>query len=87
MQGESNIFDTPHGMNPDPHHGGHVLGRTYADVGGTGWVGEWQSAFFGNDPNDPNAHPTSMAGTFMASDQSESGLAGGFGAHKQDDQQ
>ena len=89
VRGESNIFDTPRLMNPDPYHGGHVLGRTYADVSGTGWVGEWQSAFFGNDPNDPNAHPTSMAGTFMASDQSvsglqsESGLAGSFGAHKQ----
>ena len=83
VQGESNIFDTAHGQNPDPYHGGHVLGRTYADVGGTGWIGEWQSAFFGNDPNDANAHPTSMAGTFMASDQSVSGLAGSFGAHKQ----
>ena len=93
VRGESNIFDTPRGTNANAHNGGHVLGRTYADVSGTDWFGEWQSAFFGNDPNDPNAHPTSMAGTFMASDQSvsglqsESGLAGGFGAHKQDEQQ
>ena len=87
VQGESNIFDTPHGAHANAYNGGHVLGRTYADVSGTGWFGEWQSAFFGNDPNDANAHPTSMAGTFMASDQSVSGLAGSFGAHKQDDSQ
>ena len=92
VRGESNIFNTPDRMNPDPYHGGHVLGRTYADVGGTGWWGEWQGAFFGNGASATD-HPTSMAGTFMASDQSgmglgaESGLAGGFGAHRQDDQQ
>lgn len=92
VRGESNIFDTPYRMNPEPYHGGHVLGRTYADVGGTGWFGEWQGAFFGNGASATD-FPTSMAGTFMASDQtgdglqSDSGLAGAFGAHKQDDQQ
>lgn len=91
VRGESNIFDTPDRTNPNPYHGGHVLGRTYADVGGTGWWGEWQGAFFGNGASATD-HPTSMAGTFMASDQSEmglgseSGLAGSFGAYKQDDQ-
>ena len=89
VRGESNIFDTPRLMNPAPFHGGHVLGRTYADVGGTGWFGEWQSAFFGNGTSATEL-PSSMAGTFMISDQSEpseSGVAGSFGAHKQDDQQ
>ena len=87
VRGESNIFDTPRDSNANAFNGGHVLGRTYADVSGTDWIGEWSSAFFGNDPNDPNAHPTSIAGTFMASDQAEHGLTGSFGAHKQDEQQ
>ena len=86
VRGESNIFDTPRDINPDAFHGGQVLGRTYADVGGTDWVGEWQSAFFGNGASATD-HPTSMAGSFMASDQAESGLTGSFGAHKQDEQQ
>ncbi len=44
--------------------------------------GVWSAAFFGNNPNDPSAHPTGVAGTFgVASD--EFGMLGAFGAHKQ----
>ena len=87
VRGESNIFDTPYGTNSNAYNGGHVLGLTEADVGGTHWNGEWSSAFFGNDPNDPSAHPTSIAGTFHASDNVTAGLTGSFGAHRQDDSQ
>ena len=83
VRGESNIFDTPWPTNSDAYHGGVALGRTEADVGGTYWQGEWSSAFFGNGASATD-HPTSMAGTFIASDQAESGLAGSFGAHKQE---
>ena len=76
----SNIFDTPWRMDAAARRGGHVLGITDADVGGRNWLGDWSSAFFGNDPN---AHPTSVAGTFISSDQATSGLAGSFGAHRQ----
>ena len=84
--GSTNIYDTPYDMNSAPYRGGHVGGYTEADVAGTSWYGEWSSAFFGNGASATD-HPTSMAGTFIASDQSTSGLAGSFGAHKQDDQQ
>ena len=90
VRGESNIFDTSWDGHGDPYHGGHVLGRTYADVGEASWYGEWSSAFFGNGASATD-HPTSIAGTFIVADQSPdqstSGLAGSFGAHRQDDQQ
>lgn len=91
VRGENNIFDTEYSpdwvTDPAPWRGGHVLGFTQADVGGTYWDGDWQGAFFGNDPNDPSARPTSIAGTFHVSDHETAGLTGSFGAHKQDDRQ
>ena len=84
--GSTNIYDMPEASNSAPYRGGHVGGYTEADVAGTSWYGEWSSAFFGDDPNDQNAHPTSMAGTFHASDDATAGLTGAFGAHKQDNQ-
>ena len=91
VRGESNIFDTVYSSEgytaPAPWPGGHVLSRTEADVSGTYWDGNWHGAFFGNDPNDPSTHPTSIAGTFQVSDRETAGITGSFGAHKQDDQQ
>ena len=86
VRGESNIFDTPRDPNANAFNGGHVLGRTEADVGGTYWQGEWSSAFFGNGASATD-HPTSIAGTFISSDNATAGLTGSFGAHKQDDSQ
>ena len=80
VRDESNIFDTPWRDNPDAWLGGHVLGLTEADVGGTSWSGIWNGAFFG-DGDSPTDHPTSIAGTFMATDYQTGGLTGGFGAH------
>ena len=90
-QGSTNIFDTGWGNNPEAWPGGAIAGWTEAGVGDVGWGGSWNAAFYGNDPNDPNAHPTGVAGTFSSyvwnhGRQSESGLAGSFGAHLQDGQ-
>ena len=85
VDGVSNIFDTPGYGALAPDRGGHILGITEAYVDGTRWWGDWSAAFFGNGTSATD-HPTSIAGTFISSDN-ESGLSGGFGAHKQDDQQ
>ncbi|MDE0202888.1 MAG: hypothetical protein OXK73_10705 [Rhodospirillaceae bacterium] len=90
VRGENNIFDTEYSpdwvTDPAPWRGGHVLGFTQADVGGTYWDGDWQGAFFGNGASAID-HPTSIAGTFHVSDHETAGITGSFGAHKQDDQQ
>ena len=54
-----------------------------SESGSSSVGGEWQAAFFGNDPSDPAIpHPTGVAGTFgVGSDGG--GLVGAFGAHLQ----
>ena len=47
-----------------------------------GESGVWSAAFFGNNPNDPSAHPTGVAGTFGVTSD-EFGMLGAFGAHRQ----
>ena len=90
VRGESNIFDT--GWDgQDPWPGGHVSGETLADVNGETWNGQWHAAFFGNDANDPTAHPTGVAGHFNTAAfndrmRADSGLTGAFGAHRDDSQ-
>ena len=85
VRGESNIFDTNYRSSgythPAPWRGGHITGITNANVGETQWWGGWSSAFFGNGAS-PTDHPSSIAGTFISSDDT-SGLSGGFGAHRQ----
>ena len=82
VRGMPNIFDSPWRGQRSSWPGGHVIGATAADVDGTQWYGEWHGAFFGNGAS-PTDHPTSIAGTFTASDYGESGLTGGFGVHRQ----
>ena len=60
-------------------------------MNGEGWYGEWHGAFYGNDPSDPSAHPTGVAGTFNVTPFDDymrvgSGLTGAFGAHRDDSQ-
>ena len=87
-QDSTNIFDTGWSNAPEPWPGGAIAGWTEA---GVGWDGSWTAAFYGNDPNDQNAHPTGVAGTFSSylwnhNHQSDNGLAGSFGAHLQNGQ-
>ena len=82
--GTDNIFDTPHN-NRAALAGGLAGGATTAHVDGEDWQGDWHGVFYGNDPDDPSAHPTGVAGTFgnhvlNVNEQSESGLTGAFGA-------
>ena len=82
--GTDNIFDTPHN-NRAALDGGLAGGATTAHVDGEDWQGDWHGVFYGNDPDDPSAHPTGVAGTFgnhvlNVNEQSESGLTGAFGA-------
>jgi len=60
--------------------GGSFDGHTSG--GGGDWRGEWGGRLFGNDPADAAAHPTSIAGTFGATDGTHI-FAGSFGAHRQ----
>ena len=55
--------------------GGLVEGDTFAEGG---WRGLWYGKFFGNGSD----RPTSLAGTFGATDGTRS-IAGSFGAHAQ----
>ena len=88
-QGSTNIFDSGWNDN-DPYTGGHIAAEATANVDGVDWYGEWHAAFFGNGAS-PTDHPTGVAGTFNVSPFDDnmrvgSGLAGGFGAHRQDNQ-
>ncbi len=65
--------------NEDFIPGGLIEGETVADGG---WKGLWSGKFFGNGAAGPASHPTSVAGTFGATDGTRS-IAGAFGAHKQ----
>ena len=88
-QGSTNIFDTAWRDDAGPIPGGHIGGTTEASVGEGTWYGFWSGAFYGNDPNDANAHPTGVAGAFGSYDyndggRSENGLTGSFAAQRQD---
>ena len=90
VTGESNIFNVQWRMDA-PWPGGHVAGVAEADVDGEYWDGQWHAAFFGNDANDPSAHPTGVAGIFNAAPFDNwmrvgSGLTGAFGAHRDESQ-
>ena len=61
QQGSTNIFDTTRSGDPAPFPGGHAAGSTEANVDGEDWYGEWHGVFYGNDPNDPSAHPTPVS--------------------------
>ena len=84
-----NIFDRSWPTNSDPQRGGWIHGLTFATTdAGESFEGPWFGKFFGND--DPSSDlPTSIGGTFSAfidpgnNQQSERGLAGSFGAHRQ----
>ena len=58
--------------------GGSIEGETLADGG---WRGLWSGKFFGNGATDAG-HPTSLAGTFGATDGTR-GIAGSFASHRQ----
>ena len=67
--------------------GGHIGGVTEAIVAGVDWYGQWHGVFYGNGAS-PTDHPTSVGGVFGTSmgndnNQSDSGLTGSFGAHRQ----
>ena len=86
-QGSTNIFDTAWSGQQAPYPGGWVGGTTEASVDGTAWSGDWNGVFYGNGTASTD-HPTSVAGTFGAyvwndEAQSDSGLTGSFGAHRQ----
>ena len=85
-QGSTNVFNTPWMDQPAPAPGGQVAGYTQASVDGENWYGHWTGVFYGNGVA-PTDHPTSVAGVFGSSptnrDQSNVGLTGAFGAHRQ----
>ena len=84
-----NIFDRSWPTNSNPERGGWIHGITLGTANaGEAFEGAWFGKFFGND--DPSSDlPTSIGGTFGAfvdpgnQQQSERGLAGSFGAHRQ----
>ena len=43
------------------------------------WAGAWQAVFFGNGAKSPDDHPTGVAGTFGATNDTD-GMVGAFGA-------
>ena len=45
------------------------------------WVGAWQATFYGNSAN-PTDHPTGVAGTFGATNDTDGGMVGAFGARR-----
>ena len=89
VQGNQNIFDRSWPTNPDPQRGGWIHGRIEGGSADDGsyMSGYWSGKFFGNGAA-PTDLPTSIGGAFSAyvwdnDQQSERGLAGSFGAHKQ----
>ena len=84
-----NIFDRSWPTNSNPERGGWIHGITLGEASrGEPFEGAWFGKFFGND--DPSSDlPTSIGGTFGAfvdpgnQQQSERGLAGSFGVHRQ----
>ena len=85
-QDSTNIFGTPWRGGNDVWPGGHIGGVIEANVAGVDWYGQWHGAFYGNGAS-PTDHPTSVGGVFGTStgnpNQSDSGLTGSFGAHRQ----
>lgn len=65
--------------------GGFFRGDTSGtDSTGGGYSGKWGGQFVGNTSGDPNAHPTSVGGTFGASREDDLvNFVGAFGAYKQ----
>ena len=88
-QGSQNIFDRSWPTNPAPQRGGWISGQIEGESADDGsyMYGYWSGKFFGNGAA-PTDLPTSIGGAFSAyvwdnDQQSERGLAGSFGAHKQ----
>ena len=93
----TNIFDEPWGtLNPEGFAGGGTYGTS--SVGNDQWYGNWFAQFHGNGAGATD-HPTGIAGAFgsylaafdgngdYVPGPAGRGLAGGFAARKQDDQQ
>ena len=92
----ANIFDAPWSRSWNP--GGFAQGWTYANPENSEWYGSWWGQFHGNGAAATD-HPTGIAGTFgsylaafdsngnFVPGPADSGLAGGFAARVQDDQQ
>ena len=88
QSGTTNVFDTARSDLPAPFPGGDVSGAIQTSVSETDWYGEWNAAFYGNGSSATD-HPTSVAGTFIASEWDDNnrvgnGLSGSFGAHRQE---
>ena len=81
-QGSQNVFDRSWPTESEAQPGGWIQGRTSASFGSETWGGHWSGAFFGNGVV-PTDHPTSIAGTFGATNYNGSGLTGSFGAYRQ----
>ena len=89
VQGSQNIFDRSWPTNLAPQRGGWISGQIEGESADDGsyMYGYWSGKFFGNGAA-PTDLPTSIGGAFSAyvwdnDQQSERGLAGSFGAHKQ----
>ena len=92
----TNIFDVAWSSTWNP--GGFAQGWTYANPENSQWYGGWWGQFHG-DGATATDHPTGIAGTFgsylaafdgngdFVPGEADRGLAGGFAARKQDDQQ
>lgn len=67
------------------NEGGFFRGDTSGtDRTGGGYAGKWGGQFAGNTSGDPDAHPTSVGGTFGASRADDLvNFVGAFGAYKQ----
>ena len=89
---ERNIFDRWTPESDDTHAGGEVRGYGWLSDGS--WETYWQGKFFGNGAS-ASDHPNSIAAVFSAypylegviepADGAEKGLAGAFGAYRDDE--
>ncbi len=89
---ERNIFDRWRPEDEYAYAGGHVLGHGWLEEGQ--WATYWDGKFFGNRTS-ASDHPNSIAGVFSAYpylegviepwDGAEKGLAGAFGAYRDDE--
>lgn len=89
VQGSQNIFDRSWPTVDAPHRGGWISGQIEGGSAedGSYMSGYWSGKFFGNGAASTDL-PTSIGGTLSAyvwdnGQQSERGLAGSFGAHRQ----
>ena len=89
VQGSQNIFDRSWPTNANPQGGGWISGQIEGGSADDGsyLYGNWSGKFFGNGAASTDL-PTSIGGTLSAyvwdnGQQSERGLAGSFGAHRQ----